>query len=135
VFLSSSTQPADSVLIAANGQDFGTGPLVGGAPSGPGTLTWDLSVSNTRATLTGSLIMTGSFGVNARMRVETFDVHGVSLDSTPGATRTPASNAQTSFPVNLNTPRKPEIYKAVTSIEVQVGANWVTVGTPVTSYL
>jgi hypothetical protein len=134
-FLSSSNQPADPVLIAAVGQDFGTGPLVAGAPSGPGNLRWVLSGNTTKVQLTGDLIMTTSLGVNAHMRVRVFDVHGTELVGAIGGTKTPTTQASTTFPISLTTPPNPLIYRAESSIEVLAGGSWVTVGTPVVSYI
>jgi hypothetical protein len=122
-------------VIDAVGQDFGTGPLVGGRPTGPGNLAWDLSGNTTKVQLTGDLLMTTSLGVNARMRVRVFDVHGTELTGAVGGTKTPTSQATATFPINLTTPPNPLIYRAESSIEVLAGGSWVTVGTPVESYI
>ena len=58
------------------GEDFGSGNYTGGAPTGSGTLTWDLANNTIKPRLTGNLYVQNGLGTDFRMRMRNYDVHG-----------------------------------------------------------
>ena len=86
------TLPDDYLQLVHQGQDFGGGSLENNVPSDYGTLTWDLASATITPRLKGTLFMATSFGVNARMLMNYYDVHDNYLETTLGQAKSPATN-------------------------------------------
>lgn len=130
--IASATKAADAVRILSNGKDFGTAPFVNGAPSGSGTLTWDLANNTITPRLTGNLYLLNSTGTRVRMQMKHYDIHGNRLITAAGATHQPTSDALQTIPINLANYSNPEIYKVEVSLTVDVFGTWTPVGNTVT---
>jgi hypothetical protein len=139
-YLGSSTKASDPATINATGYEFGgSGGTSGGAPINAGSIWWDTSGNQLRASVLGTLYFTNKPGATARLRLKTFDVHGNLLQDWPMPPKTvTATNGTQNFPINYGSSANSLIYKAQLSLEVLVDKTnntYQQVGNTVTAYI
>src|SRR5262249_18195453 len=113
VYLGSANKSSDPATISATGEAFGgSGGLSGKTPINPGSIWWDLSNNQVRASVLGTLYFTRQPGVSARLRLKTFDVHGAQLQNWPMPTKKPSTTSGTDqVPINYGSAANSLIYR------------------------
>ena len=89
------------IKIAANGIDFGSEDLLGGAPWHPGDLAWSVSEGRVTAKLTGTLHIDNATGACARLKLTYRDDDGDLVATREGGTKCASDNGHFKFPITL----------------------------------
>ena len=108
----------DRPRIPGTPLDFGTNWGVGGPLNG-GYLTWDVAGGLTTPHLTGNLYINNAAGTCGRMRIESYDINFLYLNSVNGGTVCAPDNSRHTWSVNLFAPGDPDTTHVHVVIEVQ----------------
>jgi hypothetical protein len=92
----------DDVLISRAEVDFGSGPLVGGAPSDPGTVTWNATGTALDPVVTGTLYATNADDLTVRMRARYLEADGTVIETRYGIQHPITNDDPHEFSVNMN---------------------------------
>jgi hypothetical protein len=109
----------DPIKVTTQELDFGADPWVLGAPLYSAVLGWDNTNGQKSAILSGTLYINNASGTCARMRLETYDVNHVFVNSRNGGTVCAPDGALHSWTVYFATSASSAITHAHAVLQVQ----------------